>query len=139
MQDLPVELQERVLLSLKQPEDLYRACSTSRANFGICSGSVFWRAKFAREGLPLLEEGNNFATWLKIYAESVSSAEIADELISSRDQLLISIKDIPDLSLLQIPGYEKQLETLWREMQTGANRFASVGLLRSFDEPVDFI
>lgn len=58
MQDLPEELQEEILFSLREPKDLYRACSTSRTNLSICSGSAFWREKFRRENLPLLEEGD---------------------------------------------------------------------------------
>nr|WIL04713.1 F-box domain-containing protein [Cedratvirus duvanny] len=134
MQDLPEELQEKVLLSIRKPQDLYRACSTSRQSRGICSGSVFWRAKFTREGLPLLEQGENFTSWLGIYRKSMESAQVADEMINSKQEIVIPLEDLPDLSLLQVPGYERRLEQLWQDTKTGANQTTIIHQSRFYDE-----
>ncbi|SPN79471.1 F-box domain-containing protein [Brazilian cedratvirus IHUMI] len=122
MQGLPVELQEEVLFSLKEPEDLYRACSSSRQNRAICSASVFWREKFRRENLPLLEEGDSFRRWLDIYVKSLRVAEMADQEIAHPQGINLAL--VPDLSLL--PGLENVLEKEWLEVRSGKNVYSRI-------------
>ncbi|SPN79475.1 F-box domain-containing protein [Brazilian cedratvirus IHUMI] len=122
MQGLPEELQEEVLLSLREPRDLYQACSTSTDYRRICSGSSFWREKFAREGLPVLEEGENLSSWLKIYEKSTKDAQITDDIISSGESLEIALERLSDPFLLAIPGYEKELVRIWEGVQSRASQ-----------------
>ncbi|SOB74251.1 hypothetical protein BQ9231_00368 [Cedratvirus lausannensis] len=122
MQDLPKELQEEILFSLREPGDLYRACSVSRGNRQICSSASFWRAKFRREGLPLLEEESasfNLQQWLESYEKSLQSAQLAHEELADPREDGINLADVYDLSLL--PGLEDILEEAWEKVHSGEN------------------
>lgn len=128
-QDLPEELQEEVLFSLRQPRDLYRACSASSSQRRICSGLTFWKAKFAREGLPLLEEGNNLASWLDLYNRALQAAQLADEE-------LVNLENLPNLSYL--PGLEEVLQPYYK-VKSGENVEHIVRQVRAADEPAQEI
>ena len=122
MQDLPVELQEEILFSIKEPRDLYQACSVSRGNRKICSDASFWREKFRREGLPLLEEESasfNLQQWLESYEKSLQSAQLAHEELADPREDGISLADVYDLSLL--PGLEDILGEAWEKVHSDEN------------------
>ena len=117
MQNLPVELQEEILFSLREPRDLYQACSVSRGNRQLCSDASFWREKFRREDLPLLEEGSNPAQWISIYDRSIQAAHTADRMISSNQEIQIALSQVTDGNLVEIPG--AGIKGLWEVMQKG--------------------
>ncbi|SOB74259.1 hypothetical protein BQ9231_00376 [Cedratvirus lausannensis] len=118
MDTLPEEVQENILLSLVEPDDLFRACSTSRESRNICSGSAFWREKFAREGLPLLQEGHTFTAWISIYKKAFRAAQIADRLVDSGEDILIRMSEIFDLRHL---GFyiDSRVMGIWQEAREG--------------------
>nr|WIL04715.1 F-box domain-containing protein [Cedratvirus duvanny] len=120
MDALPLEIQENILLSLVEPDDLLRACSTSRQNREICSGSVFWREKFSREDLPLLQEGYSFASWTAIYKKAFQAAQTADRLVNSGEDILIRLSEIFDLRHLGFVVY-KDIREIWQETREGNN------------------
>ncbi|SHO33314.1 F-box domain [Cedratvirus A11] len=151
MQDLPEELQEEILLSLKEPKDLQRACSASRQNREICSGSAFWRAKFAREGLPLLEQvvrsppdllashssseqGKDFFQWIKLYAKALQASRLAEEQLHTDEVKGVNLEQLPDLSYL--PGLEEFLQPFYNEVKSGENVERTVRQVRAPDEPL---
>ncbi|SPN79328.1 F-box domain-containing protein [Cedratvirus Zaza IHUMI] len=121
MQDLPEELQEEILLSLKEPKDLQRACSTSLNQRRICSSASFWREKFRRENLPLVEEGNNFAEWSEIYRKSLRAAKRTDERILSGELIRINLASVDDPEILQPLGNTEEIVRYWNIMQTFTN------------------
>lgn len=118
MQGLPVELQEEILLSLKEPEDLYRACSSSRQNRAICSSDAFWREKFRRENLPLLNLEDfgptGFVSWLNLYNKSLLAASVADERIGNMFELRTNLLKEP----IKVEGLH--IRDLWK--RTGVER-----------------
>ncbi|SHO33315.1 F-box domain [Cedratvirus A11] len=118
MQDLPEELQEEVLFSLRQPEDLSRACSVSRASRRVCSGSLFWRERFRRENLPLLEEGGDLTQWLKIYRKSLETARKVDERILSGRNVRVSLTSVDDPKILLPLGNTEEIMRYWNIMKT---------------------
>lgn len=67
--NVPLEVYINFLIDLPV-DDLINACSSNKENRELCSSS-FWKDKFVREGIPLLEEGTNFPSWLAIYTESI--------------------------------------------------------------------
>jgi hypothetical protein len=87
MQELPVEMKEELLLGL-QGSDLYSLCYTSRGFEAICSDPVFWKRKFAREGLPMMERGNNSEHWIDLYLYSREAMEKVREDLKKRDLVL---------------------------------------------------
>lgn len=117
MQNLPIELQEEVLLSLREPKDLYQACSSSRQNRQICSASAFWREKFRRENLPLLEEGNNLSQWLNIYRKSLAAAKRVDKRMLSGYSINISLTQVDDPKILLPLGREEEITYYWNIMK----------------------
>nr|WIL02754.1 DNA-directed RNA polymerase subunit [Cedratvirus borely] len=140
MQDLPEELQEEILLSLKEAKDLQRACSASRQNREICSGSAFWRAKFAREGLPILERispsserGESFAQWIKLYAKALQASRLAQEQLYTQETKGVNLEQLPDLSYL--PGLEEFLQPYYDKVKSGENIERIVRQVRAPDEP----
>ncbi|SHO33311.1 F-box domain [Cedratvirus A11] len=124
MQGLPLELQEEVLFSLKEPEDLSRVCSSSRGSRQICSDRSFWREKFRRENLPLLEEGSSFSQWVQIYRKSLRAARKTDERLTSGDPIKISLVSLDNTDILKPLGQEKQIKHYWL---TANNAGANVG------------
>lgn len=122
MQSLPEELQEEILLSLKEPEDFYKACAASKQNRAICSESSFWREKFRRENLPLVEEGNNFSTWRKIYRKSIRAAEMTDRKILSGESIKVSLISVEDVNILLPLGNTKEIAHYWKIMKTFTNK-----------------
>ncbi|SPN79310.1 F-box domain-containing protein [Cedratvirus Zaza IHUMI] len=117
MQYLPEELQEEVLFSLKEPEDLARACSVSRGNRQICSDRLFWREKFRRENLPLLEEGTDAASWLRIYRKSQRIAQDIDGRLNSASMIDISLGEIKDPDLLLPLSEADRVVPYWQSIQ----------------------
>ncbi|SHO33151.1 F-box domain [Cedratvirus A11] len=87
MQDLPVELKEEILLGL-QGTDLYSACYTSTEFESICFDPVFWKRKFAREGLHMMERGDNSEQWIDIYLYSREVMEKVRLDLKKRDLVL---------------------------------------------------
>jgi hypothetical protein len=119
MQDLPEELQEEILFSVQGAKNLHQACSASGRNRRICSGSAFWREKFAREGLHLLErvvrsspdlqashssseQGESFAQWIKLYAKALQASRLAQEQLYTEETKGVNLEQLPDLSYLPV-------------------------------------
>lgn len=123
MQGLPTELQEKILFSLTKPKDLYQACSSSRQNRAICSASVFWREKFRRENLPLLEEGNDVASWLNIYRRSIRAAQIANEQVSRGKTVEVDLSKVSDINVLLLPETERAMKYYWAESRGDRARY----------------
>ncbi|SPN79318.1 F-box domain-containing protein [Cedratvirus Zaza IHUMI] len=117
MQDLPIELQEEILFSFSQVTDLARVCSSSRQSRQICSSASFWRAKFRREGLPLLEEGSNFSQWLGIYDRSLKAVQVANAKISSGQEIEIALSRVANVDLVKV--LNSDIEDLWEVTQKG--------------------
>lgn len=90
MEDLPLELKERILLFLS-PRDLLALTSTSTHFYSLASTSAFWKGKCREERLILQEEGKGLAEQLKIYQRS---------LLAKRKSL-----SFLDLSSLKIESY----------------------------------
>lgn len=120
MDRLPQEVQENILLSLTKPDDLFRACSTSRVSRNICSGSAFWREKFRRENLPLLQEGYTLTAWMAIYKKAFQAAREADRLVGSGEKIEIRVSEIFDLRHL---GFyvDSSVRTVWQAEREGDN------------------
>ncbi|SPN79312.1 F-box domain-containing protein [Cedratvirus Zaza IHUMI] len=121
MQYLPGELQEEVLFSLEEPDDLFRVCSTSKESRQVCSNPSFWREKFRRENLPLVEEGNNFTEWLRIYQKSLKTAQETDNIINSGDRISISLVEVPEPSMLGPLVKVAAIEQLWKKAHESTN------------------
>ncbi|SPN79275.1 F-box domain-containing protein [Brazilian cedratvirus IHUMI] len=69
MQDLPREMKEEILLGL-QGSDFYEACYTCTEFNSILGSPAFWRTKFTREGLYMMERGDSPQHWIDIYLYS---------------------------------------------------------------------
>ncbi|SPN79323.1 F-box domain-containing protein [Cedratvirus Zaza IHUMI] len=118
LQDLPVELQEEILLSLKEPGDLLRACSSSQQNRQICSNDAFWREKFRRENLPLLRQGINAADWVQIYRKSLEVARKVDERFASGKMVRINLASYKNIDFLKPLGHMDLFTRYWKIMRT---------------------
>lgn len=120
MNSLPEELQQEILFSLKEPRDIYRLCATSRQNRQTCADSSFWREKFRRENLPLLEEGDDLAQWLDSYKRALGASRTASRLIESRRMVEIRLDRVPFVELLK-PLDEDALVEVWTIMHEKEN------------------
>lgn len=137
MQDLPVELREEVLFSLTEPDDLYRACSTSQQNRQICSNASFWREKFRRENLPLLREGINTSDWVQVYRKSIKVARKVDKKFASGQRVRINFGSHKNIDFLQPLGYMDMFTKYWRIMRTNnLEKRGNVTIVHAYD--VDF-
>ncbi|SPN79473.1 F-box domain-containing protein [Brazilian cedratvirus IHUMI] len=137
MQDLPEELQEKIFLYLRQPEDLFRVCSTSSCQRRICSGSAFWKEKFVCQGLPMLEEGSSVTRWLQLYTKARRSAQLADEELVSLETKGVNLEDLPDLSYL--PGLEETLQPYYDKVKSGGNIEHIIIQTRAVGQPLQEI
>lgn len=137
MQTLPEEVQENILLSLSEPDDLLRACSLNRLNRDICSGSSFWREKFAREGLPLVQEGYTFSSWSTIYKRAFYAAQLAEEMIASGEQFRVRLANVFNLQDLDIPPND-DIRKAWYEMRESDNRI-TINYVGNHDSNYTFI
>lgn len=90
---------QRLFLSLTNPDELASSCYSSEYGREICSGREFWEEKFNREGLPLLEEGNDPQTWLEIYRKSQKVARKTEKRMQS-PRVSIFLVDVTDPDML---------------------------------------
>nr|WIL04932.1 F-box domain-containing protein [Cedratvirus duvanny] len=98
MQELPDEV--ALMILEKVPiEDLSSFCSTNKQYQNLCFDKHLWYRIFEREGLTLLEEGNDLPSWMAIYYNSLLSKEKADYVFSlyeeKRRPFLSMFKPIP--------------------------------------------
>lgn len=135
MQNLPEEVQEQVLLSVREASDLQQVCSVSSSQRRICSGPSFWREKFAREGLTMLEEGTSLREWLAIYQKSLQAAEGTEQYLRNMESRGVNLSDLPDLSFL--PGLEGFLQPYFEKVKSGENIERIVRA--PDDEPFEYI
>jgi hypothetical protein len=124
MQNLPLELSENVLLQA-DPPTLISLCGTSPQHRSLCSDSLFWRRRFEQEGLPLLEQGHDANSWIRIYQKSHRIAQIAEGYLEEDPQNIsfqqINLDELSRIvpSLVQnYVGHSQELEELIRERDT---------------------
>ncbi|SOB74509.1 hypothetical protein BQ9231_00626 [Cedratvirus lausannensis] len=113
MNYLPVETKEQILLSLREPKDIYQACTTSREHLSICSEEGFWRERFKRERMQPLEKGKDFADWLRIYEKSLDSVRIANKLIDSRKKINIDMALVTNPRVLRLFRSDTKMMDFW--------------------------
>nr|WIL02747.1 DNA-directed RNA polymerase subunit [Cedratvirus borely] len=92
MQSLPLEVSENVLLQADTPT-LISLCGTSAQHRSLCSDSRFWRKRFEQEGLPLLEQGYDARSWIRIYQKSHQVAQLVEGYLE---------EDVQNISFQQI-------------------------------------
>nr|WIL03295.1 DNA-directed RNA polymerase subunit [Cedratvirus borely] len=102
MNYLPVETKEQILLSLREPKDIYQACTTSREHLSICSDQGFWRERFRREGLYILEMGRDFTDWLRIYEKAIRASEVADRILQKQEKVVVDMVLVTKPRVLQL-------------------------------------
>ncbi|SOB74254.1 hypothetical protein BQ9231_00371 [Cedratvirus lausannensis] len=83
--------------------------------------SSFWREKFRRENLPLLEEGNNSAEWEEIYRKSQRAARKVDKSMLSGDPIIISLTSVDDPKILLPLGRTEEIMRYWEIMHNSAH------------------
>lgn len=81
MQDLPDEVALSILEQVPV-EDLPAFCASNKQYRRLCSDKYLWLDIFERQGLPVLEEGRNFVSWVVIYRNSLLAKKKADYFIS---------------------------------------------------------
>ncbi|SPN78782.1 Hypothetical protein ZAZAV_4 [Cedratvirus Zaza IHUMI] len=113
MNYLPVETKEQILLSLREPKDIYQACTTSREHLSICSEEGFWRERFRRERMQPLEKGKDFADWLRIYEKSLDSVRIANKLIDSGEKINIDMALVTNPRVLRLFRSDTKMMDFW--------------------------
>ena len=113
MDYLPVETKEQILLSLREPRDIYQACITSREHLGICSEEGFWRERFRRERMQPLEKGKDFTDWLRIYGKSLDSVHIANKIIASGKKISIDMALVTNPRVLRLFRSDTRMMDFW--------------------------
>jgi len=83
------------------PEKLLLLCSTSAEYYFLCADGHFWKKRFRKDKLPLLEEKTwkklNFPDqetrleWMKLYDHAVQSREEAAKLVEKKSPFLRAI------------------------------------------------
>nr|WIL02921.1 DNA-directed RNA polymerase subunit [Cedratvirus borely] len=81
MQELPDEVALMILEGVPV-EELPSFCASNKRYRSICSDRLFWLDTFTRTGLPLLEEGVDFTSWVAIYRNSLLAKKKSDYIIS---------------------------------------------------------
>lgn len=105
MEEIPTELDEKILLLLPLP-DLLSRCSVNQENRKLCSSDFFWSAKFRNEGLSLLEHGYNVQEWAAIYTNSLLARDVA-ELYAKRSYSF-PLTAVQDINLLLVDGINRE-------------------------------
>ena len=82
---LPTELSQNILLQV-DPPTLVSLCGTSLEYRSLCSDSRFWRARFEEEGLPLLEQGWDANSWIRIYQKSLRVAQLVEDYLEENSE-----------------------------------------------------
>ncbi|SHO33303.1 Hypothetical protein BQ3484_235 [Cedratvirus A11] len=111
--DFSLQVQEEILLFLTEPRDLYKYYSACRQDRDICSSSAFWRERFRRENLPVLEQGEDFSSWMEIYIKSLFSARVANEKVSSSVEINLSL--VTKVEHVEVRGLEGFICDLWKK------------------------
>lgn len=90
---LPNEILAHTFLNASEQVlySVHRSGSTERE---IVSSSFFWRRKFEKEGLLLLSEGLDFASWLSIYKLACFSRDFSNDLIENNVRPIILDSDV---------------------------------------------
>lgn len=81
MQELPDEVALSILEKVPV-EDLPAFCASNRQYRALCSDKYLWLDIFSKKGLPVLEEGRDFTSWVLIYRNSLLAKKKADYFIS---------------------------------------------------------
>nr|WIL03922.1 DNA-directed RNA polymerase subunit [Cedratvirus plubellavi] len=81
MQELPDEVALMVLEKLPVG-DLPAFCASNKQYRRLCSDRHIWLDIFSRKGLPLLEEGVSFTSWIVVYRNSLLAKRKSDYIIS---------------------------------------------------------
>ena len=100
------EINERVLFYLPLP-DLLSQCSSSQENRELCNSRRFWAEKLRREGLSLLEDGENIKEWTIIYKNSLLARDVAD-LEMERLPCYLSISAVQNINLLLVGSVSRE-------------------------------
>ena len=121
------ELDERenVLLN-SSPEELLLLCATSLEYYFLCANGQFWKKKFKKDNLPLLEEKTwkrlNFPDretrleWMKLYKHAVQSREDANKLVVKRVPFTVQLNELlSPLPLFLLPMKRKDILELWKK------------------------
>lgn len=123
MEYLPLELKEKILLHA-DPKEVLSLCSTSIEFLSLCSSAVFWREKFAKENIPLLEEGVTASEWLHIYSRSLEAIQQANRFLANIERgkkgkvEFTDLARLENIDFLRLPGiYFPFIERLWKETQ----------------------
>jgi hypothetical protein len=109
--ELSLPVQEEILLSLSTVKDLSKACFVFRPSFS------FWKEKFRREGLPLLKEGTNVSSWLRIYKKSKEVAREVDRELNSACVIDLRLSELKDPNPLLCLDEAKKIIYYWKSMQ----------------------
>lgn len=80
--DLPNEALFEVLLHTPVP-DIRKFCRTSKSHENLCNDAYFWREKFARDGVPLIEEGLDWTSWSNIYLSAVDAQKYVSRFLGA--------------------------------------------------------
>ncbi|QIN54212.1 hypothetical protein [Cedratvirus kamchatka] len=109
MQELSLGIKEEILLAV-QGLDLYNLYQVSRELKSICSSSVFWKRKFAREGLYILEKAGSFEQWMDIYLYSRKAKEKVRVNLEKKDPLLqLDLYYVPSSSVITVGCVNKDV------------------------------
>ncbi|SPN79553.1 F-box domain-containing protein [Brazilian cedratvirus IHUMI] len=105
MEEIPTEVDEKILLLLPLP-DLLSRCSVDQESRKFCSSDFFWSAKFRNEGLSLLEQGQTVQEWAAIYTNSLLARDVA-ELYANRSYSF-PLTAVQDINLLLVDGIKRE-------------------------------
>jgi len=108
------------------PEKLLLLCSTSAEYYFLCADGHFWKKRFRKDKLPLLEEKTwkklNFPDqetrleWMKLYDHAVQSREEAAKLVEKRVPFSVQLHDLlSPLPLFLLPMKRKDVLRLWKK------------------------
>lgn len=125
MQDLPLELQEKILLEAS-PSQLDSFCFLSHDLYSLCSSSSFWRRKFSYEGISpsfqsLLPSPRTPTQWIYTLTKSLQAEEEVREalrILSKPNKLIYSLGSLLSLKPLFWLGLENEyLEEIWKKQK----------------------
>lgn len=105
MEEIPTELDEKILLLLPLP-DLLSRCSVDQENRKLCSSDFFWSAKFRNEGLSLLEHGQTVQEWAAIYTNSLLARDVAELYV--KRSYSFPLTAVQDINLLLVDGIRRE-------------------------------
>lgn len=109
MEHIPTELKDELLHASGQ--NFVSLCRTNREFFNLCSSSSFWREKFRREDIPIVEEGYDYDSWLEIYKKSVNAKRRTETLVSQGYEQLfwLPLYLVRNPEVIMVPGVDSQV------------------------------